>query len=46
MTDSSNTVTLNLTKEEQALITILAQECGLRAPADVLRALLHDAVEI
>lgn len=39
-------VTLTLTPEEEKLITALAQERGLTAPADVLRALLHDAAEI
>lgn len=39
-------VTLTLTAEEEMLVATLAQERGLTAPEDVLRALLHDAVEI
>ncbi len=40
------TVTITLTEEEQALIDTLRREQGLDAPADVLRTLLHDAVQI
>ncbi|MBI5666521.1 MAG: hypothetical protein HZC41_00815 [Chloroflexi bacterium] len=39
-------VTLTLTKEEEMLVAALAHERGLTAPADVLRALPHDAGEI
>ncbi len=39
-------ITLSLTPEEETLVTALARERGLTAPADVLRALLHDAAEI
>lgn len=39
-------VTLTLTPEEERLVAALAQERGLTAPADVLRALLHDAAAI
>jgi hypothetical protein len=46
MDNAFHTITLTLTEEEEALITTLARERGLDAPADVLRALLHDAVEI
>ncbi len=38
--------TITLTEEEEALVAALAQERGLAAPEDVLRALLHEAVEI
>jgi hypothetical protein len=41
-----HTVTLTLTEEELGLIETLARERGINQPADVLRALLHDAVEI
>ncbi len=41
-----HTVTLILTEEEAAVIETLARERGIDEPADVLRALLHDAVEI
>ncbi len=46
MNNIPHTITLILSEEEEALVTALAQERGLTAPADVLRALLHDAVEI
>ncbi len=39
----SLTVTVELTEYEQAQIEALAQERGLNAPSDVLRALLHEA---
>lgn len=42
----SNTITLTLSEEEENVIQTLASERGLNAPADVLRALLHDAVAI
>jgi hypothetical protein len=42
MSDAPHTITLTLTAEEEALIARLGQERGLEAPADVLRALLHD----
>ena len=37
-------VTVELTEYEQTQIQALAHERGLDAPADVLRALLHEAV--
>lgn len=40
----SLTVTVELTEYEQTQIEALAHERGLDAPADVLRALLHEAV--
>jgi hypothetical protein len=46
MSDTSNTITLTLTDEEAALIVALARERGLESSVDVLRALLHDAVEV
>lgn len=46
MNDSPHTVTLTLTEEEAALIETLARERGIDEPADVLRALLHGAVEV
>jgi hypothetical protein len=46
MSDNPTVITLRLTEEEENLIAALAQERGLSAPADVLRALLHDAIEI
>jgi hypothetical protein len=46
MVNTPHTITLTLTDEEEALVETLARERGLDAPADVLRALLHDAVEI
>ena len=46
MSDNPTVITLRLTEEEDSLIAALAQERGLGAPADVLRALLHDATEI
>jgi len=46
MTYSPLRVTLTLTEEESALIETLARERGIDEQADVLRALLHDAVEI
>ena len=41
-----NTITLTLSDEERDLITALAQERGLESPADVLHALLKDAVAV
>ena len=38
------TVTIQLSEYEQTQIEALAQERGLDAPADVLKALLHEAV--
>lgn len=46
MTDTPHTITLTLDPQEEAMIATLGQERGLNAPADVLRALLHDAAEI
>lgn len=46
MSDSSHMVSLTLTEEEAAVVEMLAREQGLDAPADVLRALLHDVAEI
>jgi hypothetical protein len=46
MSAPPHTVTLTLTEEEAALVETLARERGIDDPADVLRALLHDAVEI
>jgi hypothetical protein len=40
------TVTLTLSKTEEAMLMALACERGLGEPADALRALLHDAVEV
>lgn len=45
MQNDIQTVTIELTEEEKAIITALGQERGLEAPADVLRALLHEVVE-
>ncbi len=45
MVEVPHTVTLTLTEEEEALLKTLAHERGLIAPADVLRALLHDALD-
>ena len=42
----SSTVTLTLSEEEENLIQTLASERGLNAPAEVLRALLHDAAAV
>ena len=39
-------VTVELTEYEQTQIEALAHERGLDAPADVLRALLHEAVAV
>jgi hypothetical protein len=39
-------VTVTLTEEEAAVVETLARERGIDEPADVLRALLHDAIEI
>jgi predicted HD phosphohydrolase len=46
MSANPTIITLRLTEEEEYLIAALAQERGLSTPADVLRALLHDATEI
>lgn len=46
MSDAPHVVTVTLDAQEEALIATLGQERGLSAPADVLRALLHDAAEI
>ncbi|MBC7812485.1 MAG: hypothetical protein H7175_15130 [Burkholderiales bacterium] len=45
MSETPNTITLELNEEETALITALARERGLSEPADALRALLHDALK-
>lgn len=46
MNDAYHTITLTLTEEEELLVATLARERGLDAPADVLRALIHDAADI
>jgi hypothetical protein len=40
------TVHMTLNAEEEALLTALAEERKLTVPADVLRALLHDAAAL
>jgi hypothetical protein len=40
------TVTVELTEYEQMQINALAHERGLDAPADVLRALLYEAISV
>ncbi|MEO8611908.1 MAG: hypothetical protein ABI690_28680 [Chloroflexota bacterium] len=46
MDNTFHTITLTLTEEEEILVATLARERGLNAPADVLRALIHDAADI
>jgi hypothetical protein len=45
MQKPAKTVTMTLTPEEEQLIAELARERGLASPEEVLRALLHDAIE-
>jgi hypothetical protein len=46
MSSPTTTITLNLTPEEEALITALSHEQGTRTPSDTLRTLLHDAYAV
>ena len=40
----ANSITLDLSPEEQVLLETLTREGGFNAPADALRSLLHEAV--
>src|SRR5688500_10639203 len=44
--ESPYTITLSLNEEENALLETLARERGIDVPAEALRSLLHDAINI